>query len=142
MPPLQRVLVISDEIVPRVEAPGRSKSSAGTVGASPKTELNELSESQLEALLTEKRRQREEASPPTDSAQTSVVTASSEEANVVGPVVIMGVNIEGVPVSAMIDTGAQSTIISRATLHAVVRHLQSKNLKVPRLENPTVRLYG
>ena len=33
---------------------------------------------------------------------------------------MMSVDSEGVPVSAMIDTGAQSTIISGTTLHAVV----------------------
>lgn len=31
------------------------------------------------------------------------------------------VEIEGVPVKALLDTGAQSTIISRATLHAIVK---------------------
>ena len=92
-------LVISDEIAQR-HLVGCSKSSAGTNRASSKAGLNELSESPLEALLTEKRRQREEASLPTDSAQTSLVTASGEEAEVVVPVVMMSADINGIPVSA------------------------------------------
>ena len=46
----------------------------------------------------------------------------------------MEVKIESVPVKALLDTGAQPTIISRSTLHAVV--------KPPELELPTARLYG
>ena len=82
----------------------------------------------------EERHQHEEASLPGDGARTGVViafeektTASEEKAKVVGPVVMMDADIEGVPIRAMIDTGAQSTIISRATLHAVVQHLRSNN---------------
>ena len=33
---------------------------------------------------------------------------------------MMSADINGIPVSAMIDTGAQPTIISHTTLHAVV----------------------
>lgn len=52
------------------------------------------------------------------------------------------VGIEGIPVTALVDTGAQSTIISRSTLHAVNQHLKQKRRELPQLELPTVRLYG
>ena len=69
------------------------------------------------------------------------MSASPVEAGVVGPVVTMNVQIEGVTISAMIDAGAQSTIISRSTLHNVVRHLRSSGQDVPRLETPSVRIW-
>lgn len=40
------------------------------------------------------------------------------------------------------DTGAQSTIMSRATLHTVNQHLKQQGLELPPLELRTVRLYG
>jgi hypothetical protein len=52
------------------------------------------------------------------------------------------VKIEGMPVKALLDTGAQSTIISRSTLHAVVKHLQEHKRTPPELKLPTARLYG
>ena len=42
----------------------------------------------------------------------------------------------------MVDTGAQSTIISRSTLHAVNRHLRQQGRELPPLKLLTVRLYG
>ena len=41
-----------------------------------------------------------------------------------------------------VDTGAQSTIISCSTLHAVGCHLTQNGCPLPTLEKPTVRLYG
>ena len=40
------------------------------------------------------------------------------------------------------DTGVQSTIISRSTLHTVNHHLKQQGKNLPPLELPTVRLYG
>ena len=50
--------------------------------------------------------------------------------------------IEGVPIKAIVDTGAQSTIISHSTLHSVVHHLQQQGREELQLELPTARLYG
>ena len=52
------------------------------------------------------------------------------------------VRIEGVKIDALLDTGAQSTIISRSALHSIYRHLQELGKKLPPLELPTVRLFG
>ena len=46
------------------------------------------------------------------------------------------------PTVAHLDTGAQLTIISRTTLHAIVKHLQSCGKPVSRLELPSAHLYG
>ena len=51
-------------------------------------------------------------------------------------------HIEGVPVEAMVDTGSQSTVISRAVLHKVGRHLRQQEKEMPQLRLPTARLYG
>ena len=37
----------------------------------------------------------------------------------VGPTLLLEVSVGGVPVSAVVDTGAQSTIISRSLLHRI-----------------------
>ena len=42
----------------------------------------------------------------------------------------------------MVDTVAQSTIISRSTLHSIGRHLHQNGHPLPILAKPTVRLFG
>ena len=70
------------------------------------------------------------------------VAASEEQADAVGTWLHMEICIEGLPVTAMVDTGAQSTIISRETLHVVNQHLKQEERTLPPLELPTVQLYG
>ncbi len=92
-------------------------------------------------MLATKRLGQESAELPAVS-QTNAVSVSEEKARTIGTLLHVEVLIEGLPVKAMIDTGAQSTIISRATLHDVYRHLKSKQQELPPLEIPTVHLYG
>ena len=54
-----------------------------------------------------------------------------------GPALFVDVSIDGVTVRAMVDTGAQSTIISQIGQQ---RHLEGKPVLI--LEEPTVKLYG
>jgi len=121
----------------RQEAPGRSKSTssstAGTIAA-------DLTEDELERLLTQKRLAKEGALMP--SSNNTVSSASEGKAGVIGSLLEGEVEIEGVPVKALLDTGAQSTIISRPTLHAMAKHLKENNLPKPELEMTTARLYG
>ena len=42
----------------------------------------------------------------------------------------------------MIDTGSQSTIISRSLLCAISAHCRSQDLPYPELDVPTARLFG
>ena len=54
----------------------------------------------------------------------------------------MDLNIEDAVITkAMVDTGAQSTIISRKVLHEIARRLEAQQKPVPELEIPSVRLY-
>ena len=71
-----------------------------------------------------------------DSMKTRVVTASGWSCW--SYTLILDLQIEGVPVEALIDTGSQSTIISRTTLHASAKYLKENGH--PLLEEPTVKL--
>ena len=128
----------------KTEAPGRNSQVAntGTVAA---TKLSvrpqELTEDQLEKLLAEKRLDREQKELDKES-EVNAVQASDVRAGAIGSLLHVDISIEGVSVSAMVDTGAQSTIISRSTLHAVNRHLKQQGQELPPLVLPTVRLYG
>ena len=53
----------------------------------------------------------------------------------------MPITIEGVTVEALVDTGSQSTIISRSLLHEIGQHMKSKG-PLPIIERPTVHLFG
>ena len=60
----------------------------------------------------------------------------------VGPTLVIYLNIEGVQVEAMVDTGSQYTVISRAILHKVGRHLRQQGKEMPQLRLPSARLYS
>ena len=51
-------------------------------------------------------------------------------------------NVLSLPIKAMVDTGAQSTIISQKLLHEITRRLEAQQKPVPELEIPSVRLFG
>ena len=125
------------------EAPGRTKvAAASAVGAKESAaRAEDLTETQLEQLLAKRRRDREQ-SLLTPNSQTNTVRASGVHAEAVASLLELDVCIEGLPIKAMVDTGAQSTIISRSTLHAVSRHLRQQGREAPQLEIPTVHLYG
>ena len=107
------------------------------------TPLSDLSIEQLEALLAEKRLSKEKGSiPGGGSATRTVIIDKDKRPSTVGPTVYVPVEVGGVSVEAMLDTGAQSTIISRELLHKVVHHLQAKNQPVPDLRIPSAKLYG
>ena len=107
------------------------------------TVTSELSDAQLEDVVSKWRLVQEQAllsSVSDDHADALLVTGPAAQA--VSPVLNLEVLIEGVPVTAVVDTGAQSTIIARSTLHKVGRHILENGGKLPTLEKPTVRLYG
>lgn len=102
--------------------------------------LDSLSVQQLEALLIQKRLKEE--LPERDGALNMIMGTRGDNPQAVGPTINIQIEICGVPVEAMLDTGAQSTIISRELIHKVVRHIRSQGQTVPALQLPTVRLYG
>ena len=132
---------------PRSEAPGRSGSNptsrtAVLEAVPPLCNPEDLSEAELQDLLARCRLRREQQLMNNDSAETLIVTASDSQAGAVGPTLLLDVQIEGVPIEALVDTGSQSTIISRTTLHAIARHLKQNGRPTPKLERPTVKLFG
>ena len=110
-----------------------NSSNAGTIAA-------DLTEDELEQLLAQKKLTKEGSLLP--SSNNTVNATSTGKAGAIGPLLEVEVKIEGVPVKALLDTGVQSTIISRSTLHSVVKYLQGCNQPVPQLQLPTARLYG
>ena len=50
--------------------------------------------------------------------------------------------MEGVRVSAVVDTGSQSTTVLQPFLHKVKRYLESKGKAMPELELPGTTFYG
>ena len=70
------------------------------------------------------------------------MNASCGHAGAVGLLLRIEMSTEGVSTAAMLDTGAQSTIISRSTLHDIDRHLCEAGKRLPTLELPTVCLFG
>ena len=83
-----------------------------------------LTEAQLEELLAECCLHKEQGLLENDSVRMHAVTTKTRWiSDLVGPTVLLGVEIEGVHIEAVVDPGSQSTIISRETLHAIGRSL-------------------
>ena len=74
--------------------------------------------------------------------KSSVGAVVAQSANTVGPVLYLEIQIEGCPVNAVVDTGAQSTILSRDTLHRVAKYMWEAGCDVPSLVQPSAKLYG
>ena len=84
--------------------------------------VTSLSDEQLEEILASKRCQSEQGLL-NSSGQVSAVTAQGPAA-AIGATLELDVKIEDVEVTAMVDTGAQSSIISRSVLHRIGGHLK------------------
>ena len=55
----------------------------------------------------------------------------------------MDLQIDGVPVEALVVTGSQLTIISWTTdLHAIAKRLWENRCPLPKLEELTIKLFG
>ena len=94
-----------------------------------------MTDSELENDLARRRLDKEQQLLEEESS-IKIVTGA------VGPTLLLDVSIEGVPVAAVADTGAQSTIISRSMLHRVHKHMKSQGKSLPKLELPSPPLYG
>ena len=141
------------------EAPGRGskersapKSSCSAVLESvvsesdtkPVSSSGELSTKQLRELLTQRQLQDEQnmLDSGTNVVNADTIGVKEEGPKAVGPTLFLKVQVGGVPVEAMVDTGSQSTIISRSLLHKIGRCRKSKGKPLPALEKPTARLFG
>ena len=81
-------------------------------------------------------------SASTDSAEVRVVESTPTLDNVVGPNPHLDLSVGDVNVSALIDSGSQSTIISRELLHKIAKKARSEGKPLPSLKLPTVKLFG
>lgn len=107
------------------------------------TRPEDLTEAQLEDLLAERRLHKEQGLLENDDGKMRAVTAKArQQSELVGPTVLLDVEVEGVPIEAVVDTGSQSTIISRETLHAIGRSLRGAGRPLPHLCKLTVKLFG
>ena len=70
------------------------------------------------------------------------ITTPNDTQEAVEPTVHIDVWIEGVPVHAMVETGAQSTIISQTMLYEIGEHLRPRGCLIPVLEKLTVCVWG
>ena len=120
------------------ESPGRQDS--GTT-AKPKDSLQvhsvaDYSNKELEQELTRRKLDKEQqlADEPTKSV--NVVTGA------VGSAYLLDVSVGGLVVSALVDTGSQSTIMSRAFLHKVFAHMRGLGDTQPRLQEPCTKFKG
>ena len=119
--------------------PSKQNSRTATIEVS--DPIQSLTDAQLESILAERRRSREQ-SLLSESSQVNAVTACGEVA-AISPTLVLDITIEGEPVQAMVDSGSQSTIISRETLHRIGRRLSKQGQPLPLLEAVSgIKLWG
>ena len=93
-------------------------------------------------MLPECRPRKEETLLAQDGSQCNTISTKEQTSEAVDPILMIQLHIEGIPVEAMVDTGSQSTVISRAALHKVGSHLRQQGKEMPQLRLSTARLYG
>ena len=132
------------------EAPGHSSNAAARTSCVEVKETrtqDELTEEELELLLARCRLRKEKEMLPevsgTDGAVGCITAFQKKQPEpAIGPLFYCDIEVEGVPVTSMVDCGSQTTIISRSLLHRVARQRQKDGRSPPELKVPTVRLYG
>ena len=77
-----------------------------------------------------------------DSDVNTLSSTSGTSSAAIGPVFYLEIEIEGVPVRAVVDSGAQSTVISRDLLHKVNRQRKANGHPCLTLGLPSATLHG
>ena len=118
------------------ESPGRTAkiSTVATPG------IPEMTIRQLEEVLASKRLAAEQNKLSADigtvtgvtSGTNQVSNSSVDATDAIGPILYLEVSIEGHPVKALVDTGAQSTILSQSMLHEIARHMKLQSRDLPK----------
>ena len=98
-----------------------------------------LSDEQLEDILRHRKCQKEQGLLSSADVHVGTVFAKGLPL-AVGPTLELDVSIDSVQVAAMVDTGSQSSIISRSLLHRVGQQLRKQGKPVPKLQPASVRL--
>ena len=115
------------------EAPGKSQESNSHVV----TTVRGLSSVELEEKLLKRRLAGEQ-----DLLEACLRSNVQVVMGAVGPSYWLEVLIEGVAVSAMVDTRSQPTIVSRTLLHKVFKHMEREGKSLPKLECLSTKLRG
>ena len=100
---------------------------------------------QSEKILAKSKLQAEHRLMEDDTAEVNAHNSDTGmTSNAVGPELYLEVEIEGVLVRAVVDSGAQSTVISRELLlqHKINRHLRKQGCLSLMLQLPSAALYG
>ena len=125
------------------EAPGRSSNKSRSVQVTATPTATTLTEDEFVKMLGECRLKKEEALLAEKGSQCDTVSYTNKQtSDAFGPTFVLQVLIEGIEVEAMVDTGSQSTVVSRAILHVVGKRLHQEGREMPQLRVPTVRLCG
>ena len=99
--------------------------------------VDELSDRELEQELSKHRLEKE-----LQLASESVESSVNVVTGAVGPSYWLHITVEGLSVSALVDTGSQSTITSRSLLHKVFKHLKENGKALPTLDHPCTKFKG
>ena len=126
---------------PETQGQSKASKSASSLGIEATVAPESLTTQQLEQLLAN-RRLEEERSTLANRVQVEAITTEVGTPGAVGPILYLEVTVEGQPVTAVADSGSQATIISRAFLHQISKHLHREGCTLPKLEMLTVQLYG
>lgn len=131
-----------------VEAPGHSESTSRTETASRTSCVEtrgttgggeELTEQELESLLSQCRLKKERQLLEKEALRVCNLCRGKPS---VGPSLYLDLTVGGVPTVAMVDTGSQSTIISRSLLHRIAKQCRLEGKDLPSLVQPTAHLFG
>ena len=140
----------SDSLQPTQVGISQQSGSTAAVGVAGETQaatpqqqdlLKSLSDQQLEGILAARHCSKEQKLLKSDQINVSTVTADGTTP-ALGATLELDVTIEGVQVCAMVDTGAESSIISRETLHKIGSHLKTLGKPMPTLQPASAKLYG
>lgn len=121
------------------EAPGRSGCVSSLTAEKSTNQFRYYSMEELERELAERKAAAEQQQLE-GGGSVDIVTVSS--VGVKGPLLRVGVEIEGLPVQAVVDTGAQCSVISRHLLKLLGQHMRKQGKGLPKCVPPSVKLYG
>ena len=116
---------------------GGSEATGKSSKVSTLTAESDTGEPQPEPLPVDTGRNREPS-----SADNRTETLVTHPTNAVGPVLYLEVTIEGLPVQAVVDCGAQSSIISEDLFDRICNHMIACGRERPERGPPTAKLYG
>ena len=101
--------------------------------------LEQFSIEELEKVLAEKKTGVEQLQLA-GTVSVNMLTVSTVGAE--GSLLRACVKIEGLPAEAVVDTGAQCTVISRELLRNLGRHKRERKMELPKCAPPSVKLVG